>query len=318
MAISANNMSNIFLRTYLSKINNESNTPLTSNSSAIEQEKLVQQFAFQMIFQQMTDSIGNTMMSDLVSTALTGDNSYNDDNSLGLMSNLNSNIRNISNLYNEALPNRVSKKFNYNELGFISSKYESNLNPGAISNNAGDYGGKSYGAWQLSSKTGSLNSFINWLKESNDDYYSKLSDAKDKDGNSFSINFDSAWTEIAKLDENRFLKVQQQYIEQAYYNKAAETLKSKYNFDIGSRSNALKESLWSTVVQHGVGGALSIFSKIDLKNSDKNIINDIYNERQKVDVYFRSSSTEIKQSVYNRFVREKEDMINMLKEDINL
>lgn len=68
----------------------------------------------------------------------------------------------------------------------------------------------------------------------------------------------------------------------------------------------------STVVQHGVGGTLSVFSKLNLNNSDSNIINDLYNERQKINVYFRSSSPEIQQSVYNRFTKEKQDMINML------
>jgi len=58
-----------------------------------------------------------------------------------------------------------------------------------------------------------------------------------------------------------------------------------------------------------------VFSKLNLKNSDGNIINDLYNERQKVNIYFRDSSAEIKQSVYNRFTREKQDMLNMFKEE---
>ncbi len=51
-----------------------------------------------------------------------------------------------------------------------------------------------------------------------------------------------------------------------------------------------------------------------IKNNDSNIINDLYNERQNVNVYFRSSSPEIRQSVYNRFTREKQDMLSMLNE----
>ncbi|MBY7023563.1 vgrg protein, partial [Clostridium botulinum] len=52
----------------------------------------------------------------------------------------------------------------------------------------------------------------------------------------------------------------------------------------------------------------------NLNNNDSNIINDLYNERQNVNVYFRSSSPEIRQSVYNRFTREKQDMLSMLNE----
>jgi len=108
------------------------------------------------------------------------------------------------------------------------------------------------------------------------------------------------------------LKLQQDYVKQNYYDTAAKELKTKYGFDISEKSDALKESLWSTVVQHGVGGTSSVFSKINLNNSDGNIINDLYNERQRVNVYFRDSSPAVRQSVYNRFTREKQDMMNML------
>jgi hypothetical protein len=321
MAISANNMSNTFLKTYLSQVNVENGTPITNTSSAVEQEKLVQKFAFEMILQQMMDSMGSSMMSDLVSSALTGDASSNADNSLNLMSTLNSNLRKSSiegvNLNNKSKSSDLSlknKSSDLNTLGIAASKYESNLNPGAISNNPGDYGGKSYGAWQFSSKTGSLNSFINSLSSSNSQYYTQLSQAKMKDGNTFGENFDAAWTSIAKTNGNEFLKIQQQYVGQAFYDKAAENLKSKYGFDVSTRSDALKESLWSTVVQHGVGGATSIFSKLNLNDTDKNLISSLYDERKNVNVHFKSSSASVKQSVYNRFTREKADMLNMLEQ----
>ena len=85
------------------------------------------------------------------------------------------------------------------------------------------------------------------------------------------------------------MKLQHDYIKQNYYDAAALALKSKYGFDISKKSNALKESLLSTAVQHGLGGTLSLFSKINLKNGDGNIISDLYKERQKVNVYFKNS-----------------------------
>jgi hypothetical protein len=98
--------------------------------------------------------------------------------SLGTLSNFNSVMRNVS------YPQSSFKGYNngtqdiLSGLGLKASKYESDLNPGAISNTSGDYGGKSYGAWQFSSKTGSLNSFVNWLKEKDGEFYSKLSEAR--------------------------------------------------------------------------------------------------------------------------------------------
>lgn len=208
-------------------------------------------------------------------------------------------------------PNELS-----GDLGVLSAKYESNGNPGVISNNPGDPGGKSYGAWQFSSKMGSLDSFLGWLKGANPEYHSALMNGKSSDGGSYGANFDGAWTSIASKDRNGFLQLQQSYVKTHFYDAAADKLKSKYGFDINSKSDALKNVLWSTVVQHGVGGALNVFSKINLNNSDGQIITDVYNERQRVDRYFSSSSSSIKRSVFNRFTKEKQEALDLLNSDL--
>src|SRR5262245_57825353 len=53
------------------------------------------------------------------------------------------------------------------QLGTLSRKYESNGNPGLVSSGRGDHGGRSYGAYQFSSKTGSARDFTNWLGQTN-------------------------------------------------------------------------------------------------------------------------------------------------------
>jgi hypothetical protein len=311
MSLSSSSLSNILLKTYMSQINSHGN--IAAGGNAADQEKLLQQFAFQMVLGQMLDSMGNSDMSDLLSTALNGQDPVDTENSLSLMGSFNSNMRAVSNLQSNDINSMDGYEgMSFEGLGKVSSKYESSGNPGAISNTPGDYGGKSYGTWQFSSKTGSLNSFVNWLKGNYNDFYNRLASAKSEDGNSFAVNFDKTWTSIAQSDRSQFLKAQRDYVKQAFYNRAAETLKSRYSFDIDSRSSALKESLWSTVVQHGVGGAVNIFSKLNLKGSDRQIINDLYSERQKVNIYFRSSSERVRQSVYNRFSRERVDMLNIL------
>ena len=309
MALSTNIINNTLLNQYASQIKNN-NKISDKSTKSFEDEKAMQELAFQTMLIQIMDSSGNSMMAELMSTALSKQDSFNLDDSLGSISNFNSIMRGAT----QSLLNNDSQSTDnkFSGLGHISAKYESNANPGTISNTPGDYGGKSYGAWQFSSKTGSLDSFVNSLNKKDNEVYSKLSEAKAKDGNRFGKNFDSAWTSIALSDKDKFLKLQQDCIKQNYYDTAAQALKSKYGFDISKKSDALKESLLSTVVQHGVGGTLSVFSKLNLNNSDGNIINDLYNERQKVNVYFKSSSSEVKQSVYNRFTKEKQDMINML------
>jgi hypothetical protein len=310
MALSSNLINNTLLKQYTAEVKNN-NTISDKGTNDFQREKEMQEAAFQTILMQMMDSTGNSMMAELMTEALSKQGSFSLDDSLGAISNFNSNIRGAS---REIFNDYTQGDNKMDGLGLTAAKYESNVNPGTISNTPGDYGGKSYGAWQFSSKEGSLDSFINSLKGENNEFYEKLSGAKAKDDNKFGVNFDSEWTGIATSNNEEFLKLQHEYVKQNYYDGAAQDLKLKYGFDISQKSDALKESLFSTVVQHGVGGTSSLFSKINLNNSDGNIINDLYNERQKVNVYFKSSSAQVKQSVYNRFTKEKQDMLSMLNE----
>lgn len=312
MALSTNAINNALLNQYRAQIKNNNNSS-DKSTMGLQDEKAMQDLAFQTMLIQIMDSSDNSMMAELMSTALSKQESLNLDSSLGAMSSFNSIMRDAT----KSLLNDDSQVVNtrFNGLGDTSSKYESNANPGTISNTPGDYGGKSYGAWQFSSKTGSLDSFVDSLQTKDNEVYLKLSEAKVKDGNSFGKNFDSAWISISLSDKDKFLNLQKDCIKQNYYDTAAQALRLKYGFDINKKGEALKESLFSTVVQHGVGGTLSVFSKLNLNNSDGNIINDLYNERQKVNLYFKSSSSEIKQSVYNRFTKEKQDMLSMLNRE---
>ncbi|APH15464.1 hypothetical protein NPD5_1282 [Clostridium sporogenes] len=335
MVGNTNLLNSIFLNQYKTQMNNSNNTNTVDGKTLgnFDQQQAMQQMVFQVVLSQMMNSMGSMSsmngmdnmgsmgsmngMGSLVATqallsSLTNTSSFSLDNSLNALSNFNSTMRGAASSLSKGYNNRVDNSFS--NLGIRASKYESNLNPAEISDDPGDYGGKSYGAWQFSSRTGSLDSFINSLKGNNNDMYYKLTYAKAKDNNTFGENFDAAWKSIASQNKDRFLKVQQNYVKENFYDTVAQSLKSRFDFDVSKKSNALKESLWSTVVQHGVGGATSIFSKLNLNNSDSNIINDLYNERQNVNVYFRSSSPEIRQSVYNRFTREKQDMLSMLNE----
>ncbi|MBU3114383.1 VgrG-related protein [Clostridium lacusfryxellense] len=314
MALSTNLINNELLNQYALQIK-KYNTLSTKNTTEDVSEESTQESAFRaLLIQMMNNSTGstNSMMVEFMTTALSNQESLNLDDSLGEMSEFNLNMRNVA----LSLSSNTSQEVDeYSTLGATSAKYESNYNPGTISNTPGDIGGKSYGAWQFSSKTGSLNSFINSLNQTNKDFYLKLTEAKSKDGNSFGRNFDAAWTSISANNKDEFLKIQKNSIKQNYYDVVATALNTKYGFDINTKSNALKESLLSTAVQHGVGGTLSVFSKLNLNKSDGNIINDLYNERQKVNVYFKDSSAAVKQSVYNRFTKEKQDMISMFNDN---
>jgi hypothetical protein len=284
---------------------------------AAEEELAIR--AFQQMYEMMLQGDSGNSSMDMSSiflpqfaSQLTNNDTASMEDSLSILGNYNASsrlpIKDIAN--GQFDTNRI---YGGADLGHLSAKYESNGNPGVIANNPGDYGGKSYGAWQFSSRMGSLNSFINSLQGKNDIYYNKLVQAKAADGGSYGTNFDNAWRTVAKEDRDGFLDLQQSYVKEAFYDKAADTLNSKYNFDINSKSTALKNVLWSTVVQHGVNGALGIFSKVDLSAGDEGVISQVFDERQKVNLHFRSSSAEIRKSVYNRFGRERSEALAMLR-----
>lgn len=298
-----------------------SNVAQQQAKGAVAAEEQLAIMAFQQMYEMMLqgDSSNSSMDMDSLflsqySSQLTANGSSSLEDSLNILGNHNINSRSpISNSVNSKF--NISRIYNGSNLGSLSARYESNGNPGVIANNPGDYGGKSYGAWQFSSKMGSLNSFINSLQGKNDAYYSKLVEAKAADGNTFGSSFDNAWRSIAKEDGEGFLALQQSYVKEAFYDRAADTLYNNFNFDINSKSKALKDVLWSTVVQHGVRGAVGIFSKVNLTGNDEGIISQVFDERQKVNVHFKSSSAEIRKSVYNRFDRERNEALTMLRSE---
>ncbi len=208
----------------------------------------------------------------------------------------------------------ADKGTEHSELGVISAKYESNGNPGVISNNSGDPGGKSYGAWQFNSKDKIVIKFYEWTKDYNKDIYTKLNSAYIADGNTNGTYFDSAWKQIASENPTAFLQLQHDYTKEKYYDAAARCLLEDTGFDINKQSSALQNVLWSAAVHHGVKGSVRIFEGVDLTASQSDIITAIYNERQKVDVYFPGCSQKIKNSVYNRMIQEKADALKLLND----
>lgn len=77
-------------------------------------------------------------------------------------------------------------------LGELSSVYESNGDWGAISSGEDDYGGKSYGAYQLASNPGTVQRYINWLRKEGYWFADNLDQYEIG-----SYEFDAAWSWLA-------------------------------------------------------------------------------------------------------------------------
>lgn len=196
-------------------------------------------------------------------------------------------------------------------MGKLSAKYESSGNPGTIANNKGDIGGASYGTYQIATNTGTMNSFLSWAKNSASAVYKALSGKSPG-----SAAFNSAWKALASSNPAAFESVQRGFIQSSHYTPALSKVKASTGVDVSKLSPAMQNVLWSVSVQHGVGGANSVFKNSGIKPnmSEAEMIRRIYTERAANGgkKYFPNSSESIRKSVVNRFKDEVVDALGML------
>lgn len=196
------------------------------------------------------------------------------------------------------------------DLGALSRRYESNGNPGAVSSGAGDPGGVSYGAYQLT--TGNVKRF---LESENGEKWKNEFDGLQAG----SIEFGNKWKEIASRDPNSFLQAQHNYIKRTHFDPVSAHLDT-IGLDVNQRSAAIRDVTWSVSVQHGPGTRLidnALAGKDISKLTDQEIIIAIYDERSRKNsdgnlVYFVNSSKNVQTGVENRFKNELQDALRML------
>ncbi len=197
-------------------------------------------------------------------------------------------------------------------LGVLSEEFESRGNPAAIGKDK--TGGYSYGKYQIASKK-SFKSFMSYLESEFADIFNVLVVAGGAKGAlDGTTKFKTAWRQLVSSPD--FVPAQHGFIKKTHYDVMVGKLKT--TLDVENQSNAVKNVVWSTAVQHGPYS--SIVRKV-VTNSNKanpaKLINAVYDERSKVDIYFRSSTAKVKNSVVNRFKKERQMALNMLKQEQN-
>ena len=223
-------------------------------------------------------------------------------------------------------------------IASLARKYESNGDPAAVSSGIGDVGGISYGLYQLASNVGSVDEFLAWLV----DYpapelanYGKVLAENPVN----SPAFIQTWKDIGTIDPGNFGCLQDEYIKSRYYDTAAKRLAGKY-FTMEKHTDALKAVLLSRAVQNGAGGAVELFetacgmlghpnlSYVDDPYFDGDMIAAIYDfliaecdaATNQSDVYrsphgFCNGSAGVISGLKNRFIREKQDALDMLEKN---
>lgn len=129
-------------------------------------------------------------------------------------------------------------------LGSLSERYESGgRGPGTVSRGMNDAGGVSYGVYQLASKTGSCAAFVK--------AEGKAWKAQFGAHQPGSPEFSRVWKGIAAEEPEKFRDAQHAFIERTHYRPVVKAVLDRKGFDLDSRSQPVRDAVWSCAVQHG-------------------------------------------------------------------
>jgi hypothetical protein len=191
--------------------------------------------------------------------------------------------------------------------GSLSARYESGR-AGSRAIGRDRVGGYSYGAYQIATNTGTMRRFMSFLQRDYGDIYQTLQAAGGEEGaRAGSAEFRQAWQQLAT--SGRMLEAERAFIGSTHYEPLARKAQRENGLDLSQRSQALREVVWSTAVQHGGGTnviarALRRLGATSAEGiSDQQLIAAIYEERS---TRFGSSTDAVRQSVQRRFQDEQQ------------
>jgi hypothetical protein len=189
----------------------------------------------------------------------------------------------------------------------IAGKFESGNDAGKISSGVGDAGGKSYGQFQLSSKTGDVNKF---LKGSGYEEQFKGLEIGSKE-------FDAKWQNLAKNDE-KFSQAQKEHAKKTHFDPQMTKLQEA-GVHLESRGDTVKAAVFSTANQYGANTSTitkALSGKDTSKMSDEEIVNTIQDYKQaNVKSNFKSSNENVQAGVSKRIEQERKLLNQQLAEE---
>lgn len=177
-------------------------------------------------------------------------------------------------------------------------------------------GGTSYGSYQMSSKMGVLDDFLEFLDQKAPEWASRLRLAGPADTGSTQGAMPDAWRAVASEAPEAFEKLQHDFIARTHYATALNKIRSATGLDVSSLPGAVQEVLFSTAVQHGPTGAARIFERAlsalpggkIINTALRSVIDAVYDERKG---QFSGSTSIVRHSVQSRLEREKQLALSM-------
>jgi hypothetical protein len=186
-------------------------------------------------------------------------------------------------------------------LGKVAAQFESGGNSGSVSTGHGDHGGKSYGSFQLSSKTGDVDKFLQKSGYANQFQGMQVGSAA----------FDAQWKKLAKED-NKFGEAQSAHAKTTHYDPQMAKLQNS-GIDLSKKGFGVQEAVMSTANQYGANTETIIKAlkgKDTNKMNDEEIINAIQDyKKENVKTNFKSSSEAVKAGVEKRINQEREALL---------
>lgn len=195
-------------------------------------------------------------------------------------------------------------------LGNTSMKYEtSGRGAGTVSTGEGDYGGVSYGSYQMSSRMGVVQKFIAQSKYKNDFAGLVVN----------SEAFKAKWKSLAKNDPE-FEKAQHDYIKKTHYDPLVRNLKQA-GLNLSGRGAAVQDAIWSTAVQYGGGSKviqLALAGKNVAAMSDSDLVSAIQDYKHDKTQLLFSKSPKRWAGLRKRALQEKADLLKLARSQSGL
>jgi hypothetical protein len=201
---------------------------------------------------------------------------------------------------------RVQESPDLTPKGILSRHFESRDQCNAIGYDR--QGGTSYGIYQISSRQGTMDQFIDFLRREMPSWASQLDQAGPADTGSDQGAMPEAWRAIAREDPQGFSQMQHRFITRTHYLPALGNILQLTGLTEDLLSPPLREVIFSTAVHHGPTGAVNIFrqawDRLDPDDADDltaRLLDQVYAIRK---TRFSGSTSQVQAAVANRLDQE--------------
>ncbi len=199
-------------------------------------------------------------------------------------------------------------------LGELSKSFESgDRGPGTVGYDA--RGGTSYGSYQISSRQGSMDNFIEFLDSQAPRLARRLRAAGPADTGSTEGRMPKTWERLAAEDPEGFESLQREFVSESHYKPALARVLDMTGLTEADLPPAVKEVVFSTAVQHGPSGAAAIFRRALTKLEElgpeafPRLIETVYSLRAR---RFGGSTGHVRAAVATRLENEKDMALQLL------